>query len=271
MACTRSTHSIDFNPLLPCGRRRSALCPFFQMEDISIHSSRAGGDVSAAQAVEKVAISIHSSRAGGDTRERPSRPSRPISIHSSRAGGDDQASLCVLRMQQFQSTPPVREETAVANGLWEDEDISIHSSRAGGDTVYDLEFPCGIEFQSTPPVREETAVGSAVREALEDFNPLLPCGRRRDSLARRIQCSEFQSTPPVREETACAQSLSSASADFNPLLPCGRRRQNTPMFCIQKYSTLYKITGASACTNPGIHRYSRDHPGFFWCEASPMQ
>ena len=60
--------------------------------------------------------------------------------------------------------------------------------------------------------------------------------------------AQFQSTPPVREETA---------KHTNVLLP--------------KVFHIVQNHGASACTNLGIHRYSRDHPGFFWCEASPMQ
>ena len=55
----------------------------------------------------------------------------------------------------FQSTPPVREETLCGNVPLDPRHISIHSSRAGGDDT------CARPFRWP-----------------SDFNPLLPCGRR---------------------------------------------------------------------------------------------
>ena len=93
IAARLRTSGVYFNPLLPCGRRLSAMRNGLPTVAISIHSSRAGGDVSLpVGCLDGTTISIHSSRAGGD--------------QGLRAGADAQ--------EQFQSTPPVREETSPA-------------------------------------------------------------------------------------------------------------------------------------------------------------
>ena len=93
---------------------------------------------------------------------------------------------------EFQSTPPVREETAGRRErrVW----ICI--------------------FQSTPPVREETRPASDHSVRMINFNPLLPCGRRRPRPRRTGRRS-----------------------NFNPLLPCGRR-----LVCRQLVQLLRRIS-----------------------------
>ena len=56
----------NFNPRLPCGRRRYAPCAFKRRINISIHASLAGGDVKGVNVVIDEIISIHASLAGGD-------------------------------------------------------------------------------------------------------------------------------------------------------------------------------------------------------------
>ena len=57
------------------------------------------------------------------------------------------------------------------------------------------------KFQSTPSLRKETQFLAGVFKTFGNFNPLLPCGRRRFHWIFARKCSRY----------------------FNPLLPCGRR------------------------------------------------
>ena len=56
-------------------------------------------------------------------------------------------------------------------------------------------------FQSTPPVRGETSQRTRKEEAGCNFNPLPPCGGRREEKLENVALWVFQSTPPVRGET----------------------------------------------------------------------
>ena len=78
--------------------------------------------------------------------------------------------------------------------------ISIHSARVGGDSVITI-----------------------LLEAPPHFNPLRPCGRRRNLHACPSYCSRFQSTPPVWAETLQSIKGTINQRNFNPLRPCGRR------------------------------------------------
>ena len=71
----------------------------------------------------------------------------------------------------------------------------------GGDVNYSGELQNALIFQSTPPVWAETvsALGSA--GSCIHFNPLRPCGRRRNRSVHSAQAHRFQSTPPVWAET----------------------------------------------------------------------
>ena len=57
-----------------------------------------------------------------------------------------------------------------------------------------------------------------------NFNPHLPCGRRRYGTHRRGAPREFQSTPSLRKATVRDYERRYAYGYFNPHLPCGRRR-----------------------------------------------
>ena len=52
-------------------------------------------------------ISIHAPRVGGDVETAIDELISVISIHAPRVGGDDPMKLKTLRVQKFQSTPPV--------------------------------------------------------------------------------------------------------------------------------------------------------------------
>ena len=171
------------------------------MLQISIHTSRAGGDHNDA------IIAIR------DIRFQSTPPVREvthpvvrifqiteISIHTSRAGGDSTDTEEGQDDYLFQSTPPVREVTPAlrdGRGCWifqstppvrevtssctisaRARSISIHTSRAGGDVRVNQGTRNLKRFQSTPPVREVT----------------FHCLFRETNMS-------FQSTPPVREVT----------------------------------------------------------------------
>ena len=265
---TKGVSLANFNPLFPYGKRHFAglagqhLGPFQStlpireetvsgsvhghLPPISIHSSHTGRDL------DYMLIIIHLcnfnplfpygkrlARPGG----RP--PSAPISIHSSHTGRDCHPSFRLILYHKFQSTLPIREETA------EDEKLQRHAT-----------------FQSTLPIREETAkipeghflvhnfnplfpygkrlleinpsqmfiaisihsshTGRDVHPFLgdtlaENFNPLFPYGKRRLLQRRPFRECEFQSTLPIREETFFAFA-DKRPHNFNPLFPYGKRR-----------------------------------------------
>ena len=101
----------------------------------------------------------------------------PISIHSSHTGRDvfhNDNSLS----GPFQSTLPIREETAGTAEGGKRINISIHSSHTGRDNY------------------------NAKRlDKSDNFNPLFPYGKRRDEPEEGGDGDGFQSTLPIREET----------------------------------------------------------------------
>ena len=103
-----------------------------------------------------------------------------------------------------------------------------------------------MRFQSTPPLREATfhnynknfchhnfnprlpcgrrrTNGSSARWCSSNFNPRLPCGRRPRKGANDNNNIAFQSTPPLREATFHTYFTLTVYFYFNPRLPCGRR------------------------------------------------
>ena len=56
----------------------------------------------------------------------------------------------------FQSTPPARGATEIAERITESIVISIHAPREGGDGLGNLFFGIITLFQSTPPARGAT-------------------------------------------------------------------------------------------------------------------
>ena len=66
----------DFNPLPPCGGRRSGVGQHCRSGGISIHSLRVEGDLSGIMQIGWLSISIHSLRVEGDYHRRCHRHSR---------------------------------------------------------------------------------------------------------------------------------------------------------------------------------------------------
>ena len=125
----------------------------------------------------KVLISIHAPRAGCDNRDSQPKVVLQISIHAPRAGCDSIQVVVTLRINQFQSTHPVRGATCT------------RQSRLSG-----------LGFQSTHPVRGATrgSVSSPARSGFQSTHPVRGAtGIRR----RRVLRALFQSTHPVRGAT----------------------------------------------------------------------
>ena len=102
----------NFNPLAPCGARLARLLRPADHLVISIHSPRAGRD---------------RLPSGYTIAARHFNPLAPCGARLSRHTRCAAPNL-------FQSTRPVRGETAQRAGVPGDHDISIHSPRAGRDT-----------------------------------------------------------------------------------------------------------------------------------------
>ena len=124
-----------------------------------------------------------------------------ISIHSSHTGRDTRFFRSVFRQYGFQSTLPIRGETAhwprapvfpddfnplfpygerlqPVGGLVFDDSISIHSSHTGRDHAAGMNDDFQILFQSTLPIRGETPQPFFVGQVVRHFNPLFPYGER---------------------------------------------------------------------------------------------
>ena len=94
-------------------------------------------------------------------------------------GETDDTRFGALDLYTFQSTHPVWGETA---------DIVVT------DDIVNL-------FQSTHPVWGETINQSSAGESPFNFNPLTPCGVRREQSRGALVQNQFQSTHPVWGET----------------------------------------------------------------------
>ena len=140
--------------------------------------------------------------------------------------------------------------------------ISIHTFLAEGDFIIEIVSPSS-----------------------RNFNPHLPCGRRRPQQAYCITALAFQSTPSLRKATltslnnASIQCISihtflaegdisqvrpgSPSCHFNPHLPCGRRPLYGAMLgdneAFQSTPSLRKATcprdSIGICRNISIHTF----------------
>ena len=103
-------------------------------------------------------------------------------------------------MAKFQSTRPVWGETVYGPKTEAAMDISIHSPRVGRDDCVNRWISARELFQSTRPVWGETRTAGIPTQS-NYFNPLAPCGARRDAEKRTADAVEFQSTRPVWGET----------------------------------------------------------------------
>ena len=169
----------NFNPLPPCGGRPWSPVNLPTTGIISIHSLRVEGDAAEHFRDDRWIISIHSLRVEGDTRHRRCY----YSIHDFNplppCGGRHTMGKRSARSIIFQSTPSVWRETAMSGKMHISYCISIHSLRVEGDHLEVL-----------------------VHHSLSDFNPLPPCGGRRNCITSNYDSITY----------------------FNPLPPCGGRR-----------------------------------------------
>ena len=130
------------------------------------------------QQAQKLDISIHAPREGGDARDlRLLELVLLISIHAPREGGDLilTCQLCVCRA--FQSTPPARGATTMAQWLRSNWNISIHAPREGGDTTAVKE---GSKWTISIHAPREGGDAQNIPDDLKDrdFNPRPPRGGR---------------------------------------------------------------------------------------------
>ena len=144
----------------------------------------------------------------------------------------------------FQSTLPMRGETAVGAVGRDPCLISIHSPHAGRDflrfsmtdmnSIFQSTLPMRGEtletvletimfvFQSTLPMRGETPRIRDSRQCCQNFNPLSPCGERRHTAYQLYQGCYFNPLSPCGERHPISFS-SAVPVHFNPLSPCGER------------------------------------------------
>ena len=125
-------------------------------------------------------ISIHAFRVEGDA-EMPEYEGVPnISIHAFRVEGDENNKKHLHQLTLFQSTPSVWKATM---GQWY--------------------YIIVKKFQSTPSVWKATYLKKGCENKIYNFNPRLPCGRRRSQVTAISHLMlVFQSTPSVWKATA---------------------------------------------------------------------
>ena len=128
--------------------------------------------------IEFILISIHAPRKGSDVTKANTQTLSHISIHAPRKGSDIIGSEASPILCAFQSTPPARGATKIADRLAQVIGISIHAPRKGSDlTRHSMSTQQG------------------------HFNPRPPQGERRFLLTFSLRMQKFQSTPPARGAT----------------------------------------------------------------------
>ena len=170
---------------------------------ISIHSLRVEGDGGHLWREPQKDISIHSLRVEGDQEPRRCDTGGAlISIHSLRVEGDFYGLQHSLTPLHFNPLPPCGGRH-LHPGLPRSQPnfnplppcggrrfaqinaiiivISIHSLRVEGD-LYLLSDARARAFQSTPSVWRETAPAITTSWQPRNFNPLPPCGGRRQTI-----------------------------------------------------------------------------------------
>ena len=189
-----------FNPLFPYGKRRRKSEP-----------------------VPGIGISIHSSHTGRDSTVPSRRRCRSISIHSSHTGRDEQQAAPAPAAPAFQSTLPIREETAIKYG---NQYIAV--------------------FQSTLPIREETCYDCFMKEWRKKISIHSshtgrdPIRSRKRSAGQISIHSSHTGRDPHNDDDRPNDGISIHSShtgrdlgvqvvgglgtDFNPLFPYGKRR-----------------------------------------------
>ena len=234
-----------FNPLPPCGGRRTIDGREWHGKSISIHSLRVEGD-GGVNGPHHLATDFN--------------PLPPC-------GGRHTFSDALTSAWNFNPLPPCGGRRCPDKHLGWVPAISIHSLRVEGDLIclaradarahFNPLPPCGGRpsagtvqggsglFQSTPSVWRETAELPQLLEALH-FNPLPPCGGRRTKncivllamisihslrvegdtcLARSLRTyKHFNPLPPCGGRLLICPCCEDIASDFNPLPPCGGRR-----------------------------------------------
>ena len=234
----------NFNPRSPCGERLYLGVKADDIEHISIHAPRAGSDGLSIILSDDIVISIHAPRAGSDGRRACLRARREISIHAPRAGSDPGGSprsggsldfnprspcgerpiafVPADRIDEFQSTLPVRGATQyllaiphfvlfqstlpvrgatnypIYGSLF--SVISIHAPRAGSDPNVRGRLAVGGISIHAPRAGSDAKLWTW-RTGMWNFNPRSPCGERRDYMPDGKPRDLFQSTLPVRGAT----------------------------------------------------------------------
>ena len=133
-----------------------------------------------------ISFSIHSPLAGRDQASAAAATqAAQFSIHSPLAGRDRCSASMSRRDFRFQSTRPLRGETVASSSL------AFCSS-----------------FQSTRPLRGETRGNRAGRGPdLRFFNPLAPCGARRNCLGQQQHGRDFSIHSPLAGRDATVVKL----------------------------------------------------------------
>ena len=189
-------------------------------------------------------ISIHRSLAGPDQRRYKRHQRDPISIHRSLAGPDNVVFVPSSAVAVFQSTGPLRDPTALNDGVYKKGEISIHRSLAGPDVLrliytaswgyFNPQVPCGT--------RPSEVLAPWV---YDDFNPQVPCGTRRNmpyvhKILVSISIHRSLAGPDKKSGIICRnfnisihRSLAGPDyscagrpehcQNFNPQVPCGTR------------------------------------------------
>ena len=212
---------------------------------ISIHSLRVEGDADSTDIHKDFNISIHSLRVEGDpglsvlrghNQRFQSTPSvwRETAVSSTHGAGRHNFNPLPpcggrpLRITQrggsgFISIHSLRVEgdrrilTMQAEGA-----ISIHSLRVEGDLRRPPDFapPC-ISIHSLRVEGDDLCHG--IGGILIDFNPLPPCGGRRDLQRLQLCTVHFNPLPPCGGRRDAGGVSQTICTDFNPLPPCGGR------------------------------------------------
>ena len=126
-------------------------------------------------------------------------------------------------IQLFQSTPSVWRETRSCSWMSQHLRISIHSLRVEGDPAIHQALPSPFHF-----------------------NPLPPCGGRRDRNKKTPTESKFQSTPSVwRETMTCGSALTSAIFQSTPSV--WRETKPLGVYCADKPISIHSLRVEGDC------------------------
>ena len=129
---------------------------------------------------EVAKISIHSARVGGDHRCFYDLQHGRISIHSARVGGDVALRRNRRLLLHFNPLRPCGRRPEWADEYRRLSSISIHSARVGGDHLHEglHQIVPLISIHSARVGGDRMSIGISFLQS--NFNPLRPCGRRRE-------------------------------------------------------------------------------------------